>query len=103
VSKPIAELTRNATGLPVLGLYNLTPENIEALRIALLFNGQDLIHTLRSEARAHVEYWNPEDSMVGVALHSGVQASWLFIHAVCNGLGISSGRIPDTITDSVPN
>lgn len=101
MSKPIADLSRNVEGLPVLGLYNLTNDNIEALRGALLANGSEVIHTLRADAGAHVAYWNPEERMVGVTLHGCGAAPWLFIHAICNGLGMSSGRIPNIITDVI--
>jgi hypothetical protein len=96
VSKPIAELVRNGSGMPVLGLYNLSPEHFEALHPVLQLNGESLMHNLRAQAGAHLDAWSPESRMVEVALHGS--DPWLFIHGLCMSIGMSPGRVPNLIT-----
>lgn len=99
MSKPIVEMTRNRDGVPVLGLFNLSPEHFDTLNPILRVNGTDVAHDLRANAGAHLESWNPGSRLVTVELTG--PDPWMFVHYLCNGLGISSGKIPNVITDYV--
>jgi hypothetical protein len=94
VTKVIAELDRNPNGISVLSFFNLSPEHVNTLRDIMFNNGGGTMQLLRSTARAHVEYWTPENNnAVGIALYG--DDPWLFVHGVCNAIGVSSGNIPN--------
>lgn len=97
--KPFAEISRDRDGYPVLGLYNLSPEHFDTLNPILRVNGAGFAHNLRANAGAHLESWNPGSRLVTVKLHG--PEPWMFIHYLCNDIGISSGRIPNVMTEYV--
>lgn len=97
--KAHAEISRDRHGTPVLGLFNLSPEHFEILTPVIQLNGDSVAHQLRSNAGAHLESWNPESRFVTLKMHGN--EPWMFVHFICNEIGIPSGRIPNIITEYV--
>ena len=68
-SKPIVELVRDVSGVPVLHLYYLNAEQMLRLKDIMSVNGDTTLHQTRSLALAHMSQCDSEHGIAAIHLH----------------------------------
>ena len=77
---PSVEFKRDDAGVPVLTFDRLAPPQVQRVRDVMLVNGRDRIHNLRSEARAHLSFWDPMSGHAQIHIYGDSKVSSFLNH-----------------------